>query len=146
MTPAAAAKQIRRLKKRLEKEIDHAEEMAQRYALRQAKSLSRGRVKSSSMIKTRPFARRHPAPLLPAHIINLQTGLFITRWRTKVQQPSLFSGGSQERVVLNDAPYADFMRGTRLMHRRPIDDVVRDRWSKERTRRIERSIEKLGLK
>lgn len=63
-----------------------------------------------------PYARRRPNPPSDPGIINRQTGLFYNSWHYTVQ----LLASSTRLTIFNDAPYAAYMLGTRLMIPRPI--------------------------
>lgn len=125
MTYKQAAREVERIAKRGRVALGRAERKSAQYALKRAKDQSRGKVKTAALRKGRwhPYARRHPAPLLDPALINKQSGLFLASWGVK-KNASLFANGGIAFEIENTVSYAQFMKGTRTMHRRPIDDVV----------------------
>lgn len=95
-------------------------------AVRVAQYYSSGRVTTLQLRREdHPYATRHGSPRRDPEIINSQTGLFKSSWKTR----ELFRDGEVIFVVYNDAPYAKFLQqGTKTMFERPIGRLVAE-WS-----------------
>jgi len=97
-----------------------------RVVAKEAKAQSSGPVKTRNFTKVtgdpHPFARRHGSPLLPAEILNKQTGLLARSWYImRIAK----ADGEIIYVVRNTAPYAKFLQsGTENAFARPVDIAV----------------------
>jgi len=88
-----------------------------------AQSLSGGTLSLSQLRQMgHPYARRFPPGSAgpPDSVINRQTGLFASSWRTRVQRTS----GGWTISLWNDAPEAKYLLGTTSMRARPILEAV----------------------
>lgn len=81
--------------------------------------LSSGTLSTQQLQKMgHPYSRRFPAgfAVQPDFVINSQSGVFKASWRTRVQE----TGKGWTITLLNDAPEAKYMMGTKSMRVRPI--------------------------
>lgn len=87
-------------------------------ALRIARRESSGPFSQSELNRqNNPYARRHGAPLLPAEVINRQSGGFFRAWHGDLSESTL--------KIINDSPVAGYLdEGTRTMFRRPIRETI----------------------
>lgn len=141
-TAKGIAYRIRQSSRAAERRVKAEERRVAERALRKAKGLSSGLFSTVELRRGQwhPYAkRRHAVPQLPAAIINVQSGLFRAGWELNVDVDGEF-------VIENRTPPADYLQpGTDKMFRRPIDDVVKAWWEKERYNRITATLHKVGL-
>lgn len=84
---------------------------------RTCEELSHGGVsKQREQMLGNPYSKSHPHPPLPPYIINDQGGTFARSWM--VVESDGPDGPAAE--VVNTAPHAKYMRGTKHMIERPI--------------------------
>lgn len=100
-------------------EADRKAELAAQRVLGVARRRSSGPFNSADLrSKDRPYATRHPRPLLDPSMVNVQSGSFRDAWRVKYVGPGF-------RQVVNDSPVADFLQfGTRTMVARPVAEAT----------------------
>lgn len=111
MSPREMHRHLQAMRRRVERDLDVAAARTAREARQHAVKLSSGTFNARG-----EYARRNPRPPQDPAIINVQSGVFRSAWTVR-KEGSVW-------VVENDAPHADFMRGTRLMITRPILERV----------------------
>lgn len=79
-----------------------------------------------------PYAVRNPRPPVRAHIINRQSGALYGAWRVNVKK----NPDGITCTVMNTAPWAKYMLGTKKMIARPILDEAVARTKAERDRNL----------
>ena len=136
LTYKQAAAWFKRKEQSLRNGIPRAEEQNLKDNVSVAKKLSLGPISTVELIILgHPYARRAPNPPQSAFIINYQKGIFYLSW---TYYPPVWSqSGDLVSELVNTAPYANFMRGTRLMIERPIYDEVVNLTEVKRFKRLD---------
>lgn len=109
----AAARQIRNAAREAYAELDDAAQEAALHALRIAVLQSSGTFRARGQ-----YSRRKPNPPFDPAVVNMRSGEFVSRWKLF----TVYDGQSIRKVILNDAPHAQFFDGkpTKRMIARPV--------------------------
>ena len=132
---------VRRLARDVVLAAKTAEMRSARTGVQLAQGLSGGGKSSAQLAREdHPFAKRHGSPKDITYLINEQSGRFRAAWRLKTS--TILRDFAP--VIVNDTPYADFLRyGTRKAFRRDIDDAVLDYLMPVRMGNLKQELKKL---
>jgi len=130
LSPRQAARKMRELKARLDRNVRQAVLDTVKDAVQTAVKHSQGRYTLAQLAKMgHPYAVRHLFALqgggapFGGKVINYQSGTFAASWTWSA--PVRDSAGFIRAKVWNRAPYASFLEsGTVLMWARPINAIV----------------------
>lgn len=134
LTPDQAVAKLVKMRKELIRNLRAAEAQSLRDGKRIARKWSSGGVKSIRLAQMggpygiyipRLHAKPRGAPPSPLELINRQSGLFRSSWRTKLGN---FSGDKIDSTIVNTAPYAGYLeRGTyRMVPRHVLAKVLEE--------------------
>lgn len=147
LTPRQAARKLRELTARLDRNIRQAMLDTTKDVLQTAVQHSQGRYTLAQLAQLgHPYAVRHlfatqggGAPF-GGSVINYQTGVFAASWTWSA--PVRDSAGYYRSRVWNRAPYASFLeQGTLLMWARPINAVIATECQPRFERRIRKALD-----
>lgn len=68
-----------------------------------------------------PFSTRRTHPLLPADVMNKQSGVLARSWEIVIHRSAW---GNSAPIIRNIASYAQYMEGTSKMHKRDVRSAV----------------------
>lgn len=143
MTPGQAASEIEKFSRRLDRELQKAEQDSLTEAAQIAADLSSGPFKQFQLTAMgHPYAVSNPNPPQDAAIINTQTGTFKKAWQTQAGE---WDGDSLSNKLVNADRVADWLdQGTKKMIARPIQARICERLEPVRLRNLEEAIRKAG--
>lgn len=134
-----AAKDLKRFKQKLVKQLEEAEAKTAREGLKIARKQSSGSVSTSQLRKEdHPYAKRHGSPKRDPSTINVQSGEFRAEWHVQIGN-SLDDGPA----IVNYSRVARFLQeGTTTMFARPVEAVIIAKLQSIRPRNLDQAVAK----